>query len=593
MRAPRQGHTQLEQQAAGRGSGSHPEREGPTPSASGITSLQGPATPGPGQVQQVRGRGEVAGSVLPATSLGQQGVWRERQHWRLRLAGVLFLWFFLLPSSILLLNPGAARASVGVRVVPGDPGLLLGVFLEIERNCCVLYRQQKLRCHFSGSRAKDQRHTKSPCLRTCLMICFKDQARMEQREPTAHSHVKATDGRLRELASKWFIETQAPLIVHNGFFPTWFLGFITRKEAEEILRKKELGSFLIRLSEKVIGYILSYRGRDRCRHFVINQSESGQFLVSGDTEGHDSVSDLIKYYTSSPIQPFGEYLASSCFEALDKDLYDIIQVCPREDWPVANVRAVNNMLKPQINSASEQPPARPPKNNRTLEATPPLPRRSRPLESDPLNVPDRVLYAQLSKQSPREIPICQHICQDNFPGENIGRAERSTTQDQSRCSPPSVYSELNLLESKSRSLPLLDNISDAEQSNRLSAPPHTPPRLSPKPIRQTTSLGPSSCHSPEYTSVSAFYELAGQPGSPHTTSSGTRSAEVPNEAVVGRFTHDNIYQLISGHKDTATPEPDSNTYESVKDIRPKHKNSYSGLKNDTWKWLFPEVKRKL
>ncbi|TNN86882.1 SH2 domain-containing protein 7 [Liparis tanakae] len=191
---------------------------------------------------------------------------------------------------------------------------------------------------------------------------------MEQRELTANSNVEATDGRLRELASKWFIETQAPLIVHNGIFPTWFLGFITRKEAEDKLREKELGCFLIRLSEKVIGYILSYRGKDRCRHFVINRSESGQFLVCGETEGHDSISDLIKYYTSSPIQPFGEYLASSCFEALDKDLYDIIQVYPREDWPVANVRAVNNMQKPQINSASEQPPARPPKNNRTLEA---------------------------------------------------------------------------------------------------------------------------------------------------------------------------------------------------------------------------------
>uniref|UniRef100_A0A8C2WBM4 SH2 domain-containing protein n=1 Tax=Cyclopterus lumpus TaxID=8103 RepID=A0A8C2WBM4_CYCLU len=363
---------------------------------------------------------------------------------------------------------------------------------------------------------------------------------MEQREPTADSHVEGTEGRLRELASKWFIETQVPLIVHNGLFPTWFLGFITRKEAEEILREKELGCFLIRLSEKVIGYILSYKGRDRCRHFVINQSESGQFLVCGDTEGHNSVSDLIEYYTSSPIQPFGEYLASSCFEEV-----------------------------------------------------PPLPWRSRPLASDPLNDPDRVLYAQLRKQSPREIPIFQHICQDNFPGDNIGRAERSTTQDQRRCSPPSgaqsVYSELSLLESKSGSLPLLGNISEGEQSYRLSAPPHTPPRLSPKPIRQTTSFGPlpertdssnraSSSHSPEYISGSAVYHMAGRPGSPHTTSSGTRYAEVPNEAVVGRFPHDNTYELIPGHEDAATPEPNSNTYESVKDIRPKHKHSYSGLK---------------
>uniref|UniRef100_A0A3B5KG90 SH2 domain-containing protein n=1 Tax=Takifugu rubripes TaxID=31033 RepID=A0A3B5KG90_TAKRU len=57
----------------------------------------------------------------------------------------------------------------------------------------------------------------------------------------------------------WFIDTQLPLIVDDGFFPKWFLGFITRKDAEEILREKELGCFLIRLSDKAIAYILSYK----------------------------------------------------------------------------------------------------------------------------------------------------------------------------------------------------------------------------------------------------------------------------------------------------------------------------------------------
>lgn len=57
-----------------------------------------------------------------------------------------------------------------------------------------------------------------------------------------------------------------------------------------------------------------YRGRDRCRHFVINQGKSGQFMVSGDTEVHDTLSDLIEYYKTSPIEPFGEFLTSSCYE---------------------------------------------------------------------------------------------------------------------------------------------------------------------------------------------------------------------------------------------------------------------------------------
>ncbi|XP_076589977.1 uncharacterized protein LOC143322583 [Chaetodon auriga] len=487
-----------------------------------------------------------------------------------------------------------------------------------ERNCCPLYRQQKPRsekiCHFSGSRTKDLKHTKSPNLTTCLTFCFKDRARMEQREPPVDSHAVVTEGRLRELASKWFIDTQVPLMVRNGFFPTWFLGFITRKDAEEILREKELGCFLIRLSDKAIGYILSYKGRDRCRHFVINQTKSGQFVVCGDNEGHNTVSDLIEYYKTSPIQPFGEFLTSSCFEDLNEELYDIIQVSSKEKL-AATAGAVQCMRKPQTNLASEQPPTRPPKSSRTPKDAPPLPRRSRNIDSVPLNGQERVLYAQLRKQSPREVPRFQHMCQDNLPGDNPGRAERSTTQDQNmrRCSPPSrpdsrVYSELSPLDNKSRSLPLLDNGSDAEQSYRLSAPPSTPPRLSPKAVKQATCCGPektgscsrpSSIHSPEYTSESAVYHLAGRPSSAHTTSSEMRSeqhtdavyAEVNSEALGGRVPHVNTYEPIPGHEDTASPKPTSNTYEPLEDIRPKHSQSW-GLKNDKWKWLFPEVKKK-
>lgn len=52
---------------------------------------------------------------------------------------------------------------------------------------------------------------------------------MEQSEPPVCSHVEGTEGRLWELTAKWFIDTQVPLIIHNGFFPTWFQGFITRQ----------------------------------------------------------------------------------------------------------------------------------------------------------------------------------------------------------------------------------------------------------------------------------------------------------------------------------------------------------------------------
>lgn len=35
--------------------------------------------------------------------------------------------------------------------------------------------------------------------------------------------------KLQELALRWFMETQAPLILQDGALPPWFHGFITRR----------------------------------------------------------------------------------------------------------------------------------------------------------------------------------------------------------------------------------------------------------------------------------------------------------------------------------------------------------------------------
>uniref|UniRef100_A0A3P8RL91 SH2 domain containing 7 n=1 Tax=Amphiprion percula TaxID=161767 RepID=A0A3P8RL91_AMPPE len=119
-------------------------------------------------------------------------------------------------------------------------------------------------------------------------------------------------GGLKDLVLRWFTETQAPNILQNGNLPDWFQGLAARKDAEDLLRDKAVGCFLIRLSDKAVGYILSYRGHDRCRHFVITQNQDGQFVVAGDSETFFSLEQLIQHYRVSPIQPFGEYLTCSC-----------------------------------------------------------------------------------------------------------------------------------------------------------------------------------------------------------------------------------------------------------------------------------------
>lgn len=191
-----------------------------------------------------------------------------------------------------------------------------------------------------------------------------------------------------------------------------------------------------------------------------------------------------------------------------------------------------------------------------------MPRRSPPIDSSLLKDQDRLLYAQLSQQSSRERKGL-HPSRDSPTGQHQGTSDRSRTQHQNirRLSPlsPPVYTEQGL-DSRSRSL-LLDSSSDREQSHRLSAPSHTPPRHSPRPVRQTTAAvcgASSSGFSLEEASNAAVYHLAGSPGLCETRLQGQEDVvytEVPSELITGR-----------------------NTYEPVEDLRTREKQASWGLK---------------
>ena len=80
----------------------------------------------------------------------------------------------------------------------------------------------------------------------------------------------------------------------------FYSGIISRAYAEQLLSSKPIGSYLIRISEKMFGYVLSYRASDHCRHLLIEVTHEGhtyRFLGGAKKELFETLSQLIEKYT--------------------------------------------------------------------------------------------------------------------------------------------------------------------------------------------------------------------------------------------------------------------------------------------------------
>ncbi|KAJ3596834.1 hypothetical protein NHX12_003234 [Muraenolepis orangiensis] len=472
----------------------------------------------------------------------------------------------------------------------------------------------------------DQEHDKGNGFRARWMFRQKD---CRAKEPVAQSAASKPGDRqdsLRELSVRWFMDTQAPLILQNGIFPSWFQGFITRKDAEQTLHGKELGSFLIRLSDKATGYILSYKGRGRCRHFMISQSKTGQFIVSGDTQPHESLTDLIEFYKINPIEPFGEYLTFSGLEECAEELYDMIQVSHREEPPVS--------------ARGRKPAIVAPQSHRKQEGTPPIPRRrgahvngcasdrggspcGRELTHTNPGRPSsrsssregtsegRASWLETDKSTTSSRPPLPPL--PHLPPHHLLLATTTATATQ----PNFVYSLVQPLEGKSTSLPLLlDTHSVGDKPHMLGTPPPQPsPRTSPgsaggagcvrgRQKRGKTPGGggaggragdnaaggggsnrPVSSHSLDYLHNRPLYHMA-------TASQLQAHDDDIDERLLVRnedgVFDDDAYEPLPG--DDGASRRDSHTYESLEDLRPKPVASTAGAKKDKWKW-FPEWRK--
>ncbi|XP_029466562.1 SH2 domain-containing protein 4B [Rhinatrema bivittatum] len=104
----------------------------------------------------------------------------------------------------------------------------------------------------------------------------------------------------REVIMRWFKEEQIPR--RAGFerntetIATWFHGIISRQEAEALLINKSEGAFLVRVSEKIWGYTLSYRQQYGFKHFLVDASGDFYSFLGVDPNRHATLTDLIDFH---------------------------------------------------------------------------------------------------------------------------------------------------------------------------------------------------------------------------------------------------------------------------------------------------------
>ncbi|XP_077678757.1 SH2 domain-containing protein 4B isoform X1 [Eretmochelys imbricata] len=121
----------------------------------------------------------------------------------------------------------------------------------------------------------------------------------------------------REILIHWFKEEQLPR--RAGFerntcaVAPWFHGIISRQEAEELLMNKSEGAFLVRVSEKIWGYTLSYRQQSGFKHFLVDASGDFYSFLGVDPNRHATLTDLIDFHKEEIITSSGgELLLEPC-----------------------------------------------------------------------------------------------------------------------------------------------------------------------------------------------------------------------------------------------------------------------------------------
>lgn len=103
----------------------------------------------------------------------------------------------------------------------------------------------------------------------------------------------------QEAVIKWYREEEfhrkAGIDKRRPF--SWFHGLMSRADAEQLLIEEPAGTFLVRLSDKIWGYAISFKDIDRCKHYLVDASVPGSYQFLGANQlNHESLSECVLFY---------------------------------------------------------------------------------------------------------------------------------------------------------------------------------------------------------------------------------------------------------------------------------------------------------
>ncbi|XP_071952551.1 SH2 domain-containing protein 4B-like [Antedon mediterranea] len=144
-----------------------------------------------------------------------------------------------------------------------------------------------------------------------------------------HTRDRGPKPKNRMEAIDWYRDVELPkkagfdLITNRP--DTWMHGPMSRIEVESLLINKDEGTYLVRLSERIWGYTLSVKNKERTKHFLIDASLAGYQFFGTDQIIHRKLKDLVEYHTMTPISELGkEILKFPQGQTSSKPDYDVL-----------------------------------------------------------------------------------------------------------------------------------------------------------------------------------------------------------------------------------------------------------------------------